>query len=324
MIGIYKDEFIDYLIKNLGDPVKVKSKNIVCRCPWCEYQKDKKHYHLYISLEAPIFHCFFGDCGESGLIHKLISKISGYDISNKYVDQDKVRNIQNNINLNDKIEIKRDYKIPSIDINKFSNKYLYIKKRLKFFNISISEIKGLIFDIDEFLNINDIPINQTLFRIRDFLHSNFVGFLTNNQSKVVFRNINDNSNFSYFKLNLYNPLFLDYYRIPGNNKFSKKIILAEGIFDIFNESLFDYINLKDEVSIYASALSSKYASLINSIKFYESIFFPDVIILSDNGISLDYYKKIKKFSKIDTLTVYYNKNGKDFGSKSVEPTKIIL
>jgi hypothetical protein len=93
MIGIYKDSFINFLKENLGEPVKVKSKEIICRCPWCELGKNKTHYHLYISLTSPIFHCFHGECQTSGTIKKLILKLTGIDTSDKYVDREKIKEI---------------------------------------------------------------------------------------------------------------------------------------------------------------------------------------------------------------------------------------
>ncbi len=55
MIGIYKDDFVDFLREKLGSHrVKVKSKNIVCSCPWCEYEIDKNQYHSCIDLRPPI------------------------------------------------------------------------------------------------------------------------------------------------------------------------------------------------------------------------------------------------------------------------------
>ena len=88
---IYDDKFIQYLKDSLGEPVRVKSKNIICRCPWCEFGQKKDHYHLYISTEYPIFHCFHSDCQASGTLRKLFKKIEGKDISEKYVDIEKVK-----------------------------------------------------------------------------------------------------------------------------------------------------------------------------------------------------------------------------------------
>ena len=119
------------------------------------------------------------------------------------------------------------------------------------------------------------------------------------------------------------PKFLDYYSLPGHSPKSNKIVLAEGIFDIFTEQIYDFLNIKHEIRLYASVLSSKYAELIKSIVYHEQLFRPDVIILSDNGINEEYYKKIKFFNQhiINTLTVYYNKTGKDFNETPVTPVR---
>jgi len=95
LIGIYHDNFIDFLKTHLGEPVSIKSKNIICRCPWCEMDKNIKHFHLYISTEIPIFHCFKPNCpGLSGNIKKLIKKLSGRDYSDKFIDVEKIKTIK--------------------------------------------------------------------------------------------------------------------------------------------------------------------------------------------------------------------------------------
>ena len=81
MIGIYQDSFKKYLEDNLGE-FKLTSKNIITKCPWCEYGQDKDHYHLYISLEAPIFHCFHGGCEKGGVLSKFLRKVAGHEIHN--------------------------------------------------------------------------------------------------------------------------------------------------------------------------------------------------------------------------------------------------
>jgi len=202
---------------------------------------------------------------------------------------------------------------------------MYINQRLKFPRMSTNIIKGLIYDVNTFLDINRVPIDETLFRLREYLHANFVGFLTENKSTVIFRNIDHSHSMKFFKLKLQTNNFLDYYKLNGGNHNSKKIVLAEGIFDIFSENIFDYLNIKDNVKLYASALSSKYSSLLQSIVFHEQIFKPEVIILSDRGISKDYYLQLKKYNShiIEKLTVYYNKSGKDFNECFVTPCQML-
>lgn len=327
MIGIYQDNFIDYLKDNLGDHIKVSAKNIICPCPFCEYQKEKDHYHMYISLEAPMFHCFHASCEQSGNLKKFLKKIEGHDISDVFVDKKRLEELSKQREIFvDKEKESFKVMIPPLNKNRFINKDLYIKKRLKFADVPSNRIKGLIYDVNTFIDQNNIPIDETLFRLKDYLHSNFVGFLTEHNSTVMFRNINDNDTMRFFKLKVQQTNFVDYYRLPGNNPTSNKIVLSEGIFDIFSEHIFDSLNIKDGVRLYASALSSKYLSLIFSIIFHEQIFQPEIIILSDRGIERDYYKRMKYFNKyiIQKLSVYYNKTGKDFNDIPVTPIKFVM
>jgi hypothetical protein len=321
MIGIYQDSFKKYLEDNLGK-VKITSKNMVTVCPWCEYGKDKDHYHLYISLEAPIFHCFHGGCEQGGVLGKFMRKISGHDNSDTFVDRSKAKELKSQKVFNETTQSK--IRIPKIKPKEFPMKDLYIRKRLKFANIPITRIKGLIYDVHEFININNIPVDETLFRLRDYLHNNFVGFLTAHDSTVIFRNVDHTQSMKFFKLKIQWQSFLDYYKLLGSNPRSSTIVLAEGIFDIFSEHIYNNLNIKQDVKLYASALSSKFIALIQSIIFHEQIFRPDVVILSDRGINKDYYSKMKYFNKhiINSISVYYNKTGKDFNDTPVTPVRV--
>ena len=322
MIGIYQDNFIDYLKDNLGGEPKITNKNIITKCPWCEYGQEKDHYHLYIGLDAPIFHCFHGGCEKSGVLSKLMKKIAGHDVSDAFIDKEKVKEYEKLKNVFvEKDEKLKGIKVPPLNSRVFTAKEFYLQKRLKFYNIGSENIKGLIYDVHEFININNIPVDESLFRLRDYLHNNFIGFLTEYNTSVMFRNIDDSHTMRFYKLKIQNSNFLDFYRLPGGNYNSSKIVLAEGIFDIFTSSIYDFINIKRDVRLYASVLSSKYLGLIQSIVYHEQLFRPDVIILSDRGIKLEYYKKLKYFNQhiINTLSVYYNKSGKDFNETPITP-----
>ena len=326
MIGIYQDAFIDYLEDKLGSKPKVTSKNLIVPCCWCEYGKQKDHYHMYISLEAPIFHCFHANCEKSGTLRKMLSMLEGHDISDQFIDKDKLDEFKKQktifVDTNSSIV---PIKMPELNANRFPLKEMYINKRFKFSNICLTRVKGLIFDVDEFISINNIPVNETLFRLRDYLHNNFVGFLTEHNTTVVFRNIDSTQTMRYFKMKIHDSSFVDYYKLLGNNPKSKKIVLAEGIFDIFSEHTFDYLNIKNDVKLYASVLSSKYSALLKSIVYHEQIFKPDIIILSDRGIPIQQYKYFKKNYNylINSLKIFYNKRGKDFGDNRVSPFTVM-
>jgi hypothetical protein len=324
MIGIYHDSFIDFL-KQYVSSVKVTSKNIIIPCLWCEQNQTKKHYHLYISLEAPIFHCFHNECLKSGRISRLFEKLSGNDNSEKFFDKEKIKQTQKVdvklINNNDKNII-----LPDLKEDSFKLKSLYLKGRLKYSIENLKNVKGLIFDIDQFIDINKITIDERIIKIKPYLQSNFIGFLTENKSIIMLRNIDSKSEFKFFKLFITPTLFLDYYKLPGLKYDSNHVVLAEGIFDIFNEQIYDYTNLKKDVKLYAAGLSTSYDSLIKSICFNEKIYRMNLTIISDRGISLQYYRNIKEKNKhiINKMDIFYNKVAKDFGENTVITEKFVM
>lgn len=324
MIGIYQDSFIDFLKEYLGDPVKLTSKNIICRCPFCEMESKKKHFHMYISLESPVFHCFFSECHQKGHISKLIKKINGKDVTDTFVDKDKIKEFEQ---IEFKEVKKKEVKIPQLREDMFKLKSLYMKNRLRYSDIELSSIKGLFFDVNEFININHIELDYKLEKLKPYLQSNFVGFCTENGTIAVMRNIDKKSEFKHFKIHIQEEgKFSDYYKIKGSNYNSNKIVVGEGIFDVILEHIFDSTGLRNQAKLYAAGLHTFYESLIKSIVFHEQIFKPEVYILSDRDVSLEYYKKVKDRMGflLDKIIIFYNKNGKDFADVPVSLETFIL
>lgn len=326
MIGIYQDEIINYLKDNLGGSVSTNSKNIICRCPWCENEKSTTgHYHLWISIDTPIFHCFY--CQKSGIIKKLFEKIEGKDKSTQYVDNSKIKDsIKRKINFTKVVDKKREILIPKINEDEFAYKSLYVKKRLSFTINDISSLKGMVFNFYEFVRINNLKLDEKQANMAQFLQTNFVGFVTENQSKIVFRNIDPSSSFRFYKIHLQESQFMDYYRLRGGNKNSNDIIVAEGIFDILSEHIFDYTKLKSSCLLYAAALSTSYQSLIKSIAFNEQLFRINLHILSDRNIDIPFYRQLKKYNKhiIESIIIYYNKRGKDFNDVPIDIANYVI
>jgi len=325
MLGIYKDDFKIFLEQNFRS-VRITSKNIILPCSWCEQDTPnvkKKHYHLYIALNAPIFYCF--RCSNGGGLYKLLQKVAGTDVSEKYIDKELVKKVSKD-QIQRVEEPKKRLQLPELDEELFHLKSLFMKKRLGYTNSPLSSVKGLILDANKFWEVNNIPITSDLFRMKDFLQENFVGVLTENETKVIFRNIDPETDFRYYKYQIRQTEFLDYYKLVGGSYNSNQVILAEGIFDILSESIFDNVGLKNSTKLYAAALSKSYSSLLKSIIFNEQIFKLRVIILSDKDVELEDYKKLKKYNGhiIESLTVYYNKNKKDFADFPVLPEKFII
>ena len=327
MIGIYTNEFITFLNDYCGeDTVKIKSSNIIIPCPWCEYRMNKKHYHLWISTEIPVFNCFNSGCPmKSGIVPQLVKKIKGVDISDKFIDRSLLKEKKLKKAPIGKL---KDIFVPEIDEDRFKLKSFFIKKRLGFNNTDIRSIKGLFFDINKFIdgNMNKIQFDNRVFRLRDYLHSNFVGFISDRKCVVVLRNIDSDSNFKHVKIKLQDDVFPDYYKLNGGNPKSNNIILSEGPFDILSEYVFNSLDLKCNTKLYASSFSAHYQSLIKSIVYNEGIYQPSITILSDRDVNLKYYKNLKFYNKhiINNLTVYYNRGGKDFNVFPIIPEKFII
>ena len=323
MIGIYKEEFIEYLRDNLGY-VKVSSKNIITKCPWCEYKKEKKHYHLYIALEAPIFHCWQARCGQSGFLSKLMSYIDGKDRTEQFVDKSLIKEAVHRKLVNP-LKEKKPLKIPKIDTDKFKMKSMYIKYRLGF-DVDIDSISKLVFDVQEFVGINSIKLDDKSNRLMDFLQSNFVGFLSEHESLLVLRNIDPNASFRYYKFDLSDSDFLDYYKVQGAAFDSNTVVVSEGIFDILVEQVLNTLKIRENVKLYCASLSGAFSSLLKSIVFYEQLYRLNVVVLSHKDVDLDTYKRVKKFDShvVNTLSVYYNSAGKDFASFPVNPVKVVI
>ena len=323
MIGIYRDEFIQYLKDNLRD-VRVTSKNIITRCPFCEFNKTKKHYHLYIALDAPIFHCWQARCEKSGFLSKLMSYIDGKDQTDLFVDKSLIKETTHKKLVNP-LKEKKALKIPEINTDQFKMKSMYMKYRLGF-DVDVKSLNNLVFDVEEFVSVNNVKLDDKTQGLMDFLQNNFVGFLTQHGSLLILRNIDPNASFRYYKLDLDESDFLDYYKIQGSSFSSNKVIISEGIFDIFVEQRIDSLKIRDNVKLYAATLSGSFPSLLKSLVFHEQIYRLEVVVLSHKDVDLEVYKKLKKFNShvIDSLSVFYNSSGKDFASFPVNPVRAVL
>jgi len=144
MVGIYNDDFVKYLKRHLGsNNVKITTKNIVIPCLWCEFPKQKDHYHLHIGLDEPIYNCFHGGCGESGTIKKLLNEIHGYDITGRFVDKKHFEDLkQKRLEKVEKLYSK--FTLPPLEADRFPLKRLSLKKRMKFLDLPLERIEGLI------------------------------------------------------------------------------------------------------------------------------------------------------------------------------------
>ena len=333
MIGIYEDSFEDFLRNYVGNAIKITSSNITIRCPWCEWDEgDKKHYHLNISTKDPVFNCLRAGCNHSGILSKLFARLTGnsYEL-NKYVDKQL---------LKDAREIKRDRSVEYLKLRKFSTptinrkdfieKIDYLKFRFHYAPVNIYDIHGLIVDPIGFFKQNNIELNEQLNKSINFLQRDYVGFLTENHTSIIFRNINKNEKkYRFRRISLQPAVLLDYYKLKHDNEAcrnSNTVVIAEGIFDIFDAHIFNYSGMTDNAFAFYCSLNNRFSSLLKSIAYFDNMYKPNVVILSDSNIKIEYYKRIRRFIKhlCNHVHIYYNISGGDFGDAYCTPTKIVI
>jgi len=305
--------------------VDEKRKNIISCCIYCKDHKDKrKRGHLYVSTnpDVPKAHCFL--CGKAVLISTLIKDITNSDkIVSEVISEEEIKNATKQQHSSAKKETLLKYKLPVIDTESFFTKRLYVKQRTCNL-IEPENIPNLIFDFENFFSMNRIsPVENGILENKEYEYicRNFVGFLSRNYSTIYCRNINGDSLFKFRKIMLQkSDGLLDYWCIHGPST-SSTVVLSEGNFNILSEFCSDNLKIKENVRVYASGNSFVYSSLLKSLCYDEDLYKCDVIILSDDDKKIfDYYKfKNENSHIINSLQIWGNESGKDFGEFPVKP-----
>jgi hypothetical protein len=257
----------------------------------------------------------------------FINNVSGNkNISETIITKDELNKIQNNPNKKSRRDLRR-FEIPKLDTDRFKNKTEYIKFRTDN-KLQIDKIPNLIFDFNKFLNENNIQLDEKDKKHTLELQNTFIGFLSNNHTKLFCRCIDSNFWMKFRKVNLQAMPYdlLDYYSIPGGSPIlSDTVVLTEGSFNALGEYAYDSLGIRDKVKVYAAGQSFSYSALLKSVCFFESVFKVNIIILSDDDKKEHDYKYFIKNNEhvINTLKVFYNKNpGGDFGSFPIVPYEV--
>lgn len=317
------------LEKSTGKAYFNSSKSeLITYCPNCEKSRffsNAPRGHLYISTDIPYFNCF--KCSHSGHLKTLLNEFnlnSDEYASDEYFKLTPIKfKIKNTVNL----DVVNNFKTIKLNENKFENKVNYIKNRI---NLNLEDLSGLILDFEKFFIENklDSPISNDKNILSD-IQENYIGFLSTRKSNIICRTINDRSDIRYKNISTgKKSFFKDFYSISKMENLNIRcntIVLCEGIFDLYaayNYNGFEYI--KDIACIWAAALGNAYKDLILSTLDYCKLPTANFIILSDSDINLNRYKYLSKNPLINSLVVYYNLNGKDFGENNINPTKYVI
>lgn len=308
----------------------------VTRCPYCgDTQKNFREGHFYMKISPENnyvigYNCF--RCGEHGVLNEetidlfdgdqtLRQEISFLNKHGKKVDKTQIISEERLVYLN--------YKLPPVKVN---NKIKYIEDRL---GVTLSEKDysdyKIITSFRDFLVYNDI---KTLYinpqKCRD-IEDHYVGFLSNGNTHILFRDITEKEEKSWIKYPICNESFMNkcFYSVASvTDVFTNDDIiinLSEGVFDSIGITKHFNQNIDNTMNI--AICGKKYQLVINKLISLGLVGKNITInIYSDNDekygnkkncytTTLPYYKKALSIYKnlFKKINVYYNMKGKDYG-----------
>lgn len=308
------------------------------RCPFCgDSQKNFHTGHLYLRINPNdnypiVYHCF--KCPAEGILKYEDLELlgiednnikDGLNVLNKTSDK-----IQSGNSYNENAEKYFEYKIPT---NYNLKKIEYIENRLKyrFTEEELQNIKVLT-SLKDFLILNDINTITCKPYIANMIEDKYVGFLSNSNSHILFRDITDTQDIRWYKY----PITHEsqgqkvFYSIKSSIDLytTDKIIvnLSEGVMDALSICYNLENNKENTLNI---AVCGKFYLNIMKYLIGQGIVGSNVIlnIYSDQDYtqdtSIEYYRQVfKKYTHLlGEINVFYNLLSKDCG---VEKDKIKL
>lgn len=311
---------------------------VVVRCPFCgDSRNSQSHAHMYIKCKVdgnrfPVFMC--QRCGQNGIFDTYTLELldiydTDIELLYKSYKVNMSKQFGGKLQYNNKI---KNIKIPMpLNNTNTIRKIKYIEDRLgiKLTGKDISKYK-LIFNIIDFLQINNIDQYTRDKRIIEGIDNQYIGFLSINKEYLNCRNTGPIDNYLKRYIN-YNIFGLDdntkkFYTLSNTVDCMRnvEIIIAEGPFDIIG--IYNHIYDKDDKDrIFVASLGMSCLSLV---KYFikQGFIFCDLKIFADKGVNLSYYRDIKKklgYKFKGTMEIFYNemKGEKDFG---VRPDQIKL
>ena len=311
------------------------------RCPYCGDSKNPTHGHFSILIDTNsdrplLYRCF--KCNESGILNNQVLEDLGIYTTQSFIKDFKTYNLLSGKKISYNIDKPKTYSIP--DINKIDfniqEKLSYLNNRLGI-NLSVNEYKdyNIIFNFTDFMEYNNISKSIIKDRSRLELDTNYVGFLSSNKNKIVFRSVNDNGWFGrYYKvtIDVYNRSPNTFYGI--NNSIDLlytdniDIHIAEGTFDILSI----YMNLREKNknnSLYYASCGYSFSSIIKYLISIGICTNLNLHIYSDNDKTDEDHIKLldNNFYRIWIDKIYIHRNTyneeKDFGVSKEKIKEII-
>lgn len=309
----------DFLLSKTGVCYYNSSRTqLITKCFNCErlYSKNKGHLYLKLDDKFPVFHCF--KCETSGTVKTLISEYNGSPIEFVPVDLKLKSPSRRKFSTRKKVHVIT----PELDNDKYRLKYDYIKNRLNV-DLNTQPIPRIVFSIKEFIEKNNIELTDWCVNDLDKYEDKFIGFITNNNNKIILRNCDSNDEFRYVKLSItQNP---DYYGIINNvHDDVNSVVMCEGVFDVLLSSTHEDVSFKlknKNICGWAAVLGNNYANAVDMVLNDCGLPRANIIILSDSNIRESRYGFLKRNPRVASIEVYWNRFGSDFGENPISLIK---
>jgi len=337
-----RKELRDKLVQSIQQNVSVANTNnskdeLMIRCCYCgDSQKASHHAHMYIGLNNEYcFPYYCQRCTASGIVDRdflkdinvldyiLMGEIEKFNKSNS--------DIKRNKKFSDSsYDVKSLLKKENLILPEFTGtsrenaKLDYINSRYSFDLEPEQYIKDykVIFSFKQFIEqneIEDIYLND--YMLKNIIR-NYIGFLSSDQSYIIFRNIDPNcrKNERYYMYNIFNN--------HAGKRFytcsSKIDLLSPKIELVMSEGPFDMVGIREyfykgntENKIFTSVNGKGYGLIVNHFARLGFLNM-DITIYSDADVNMGLYYNLKKQNSImgnNRIKILYNSLEKDYGTK---------
>lgn len=335
-----KESFIDALYRRAeqnGFYIRqVNEEEYQTRCPFCgDSQSNFNTGHLYINVNPDnnfpiVYNCF--KCDEHGAVNSEFLNIMDLDdinLKSSIISMNKNADSMKSHDFlyGDKIK-QFGYKIPKF---KRSDKTKYIERRLGK-SLSDDELMQMkvITSLKDFLELNNIKKLTLDKKWCQLIEKQYVGFLSFGGSHILFRDIYDNSKFSWIKyfVTAESKQCRAFYSMEADiDVFTEDkltINLSEGVMDIL--SVYKNLGFNEPNTMNIAVCGKHYVGILTSLVKMGLVGDNVIVnIFSDNDKVFNkkntapttpvYFKKLLSRMRelYGEVNIYYNRIGKDFG-----------
>lgn len=321
-----KEDLIDKF-KELR-PINISVPQVTVRCPYCGDSKKHStstHFGVLIDInndDTPLYYnCFL--CNESGVLTPTTLKdldIYTLDLASGIIAYNKRLRSGTNSGAIYRRQKVQELKLPQYD-TKYQPKVDYINQRLGL-SLTLSDMNRLkivpsLAQLVQYNNITQLTVGG---RKALDLEENYVGFLTNDNDKIIFRAINSEAKhkrYEKYELNK-NIRGQKFYSIPtvvelfGEHDID--IHIAEGALDILGV-YYHIENQNDKNNVYIGASGNSATRIIRHLIELGFVGNVNYFIYRDADVPLGVYRKEMKgiLEWVQHMFIVSNELEKDFG-----------